>query len=431
MTQTNFDRSLFNNIITRTDSYKFPHWLQYPPNTRTLYDYITPRGGDFPYTLFAGLQMYLPKLSEGFDQHDIDAAEEDVNMHFGQKVFNRAGWEYILNKHGGILPLRFMALPEGKLFPIKDKNKNHIPLVTVENTDFNSSNPSFWLPGHMETSTLRAIWYPTTVATNSFACKVKILEARIKSCDDPLAGLEFALHDFGGRGVSSGESAEIGGTGHLINFWGTDTFECLRMVHRIYHMRMAGYSVPASEHSTITLWRRGKVTNEDTAYENMLIKFASKAGGIVAVVSDSYDLWAAIQHIWGGSLKQKVLDSGCRIVVRPDCYDEQTEILTEHGWVKFPELQPGTKVAQMHDDWTVDFTNPLKYVAQDYTGDMVKLTDQKGRLDLLVTPNHRMVLTDLIGRLSCKEAHEASFHHNSSIPRVAPAIWRGTHLHSI
>ena len=160
--------------------------------------------------------MFLPKLCEGFTRHDIDEAEEDVNLHFGRKMFNRAGWEYILNKHGGIPPLRFMGMREGTLLPIKDKKGQHIPVVTVENTD----PACFWLPGHVETPVLRSIWYPTTVATNSFDCKVEILKARMLSCDSPLAGLEFALHDFGARGVSSQELAEIGGAGTSCEFHG-------------------------------------------------------------------------------------------------------------------------------------------------------------------------------------------------------------------
>ena len=301
-----------NNIITRTDSYKYSHWLQYPPGTRTVYDYVESRGGEFSDSLFFGLQMYLPKLSEGFTQHDIDEAEEDVQLH--GLPFNRAGWEHILNKHGGIPPVRIKAIPEGTLLPVKNV------LVTIENTD----PACYWLPGHLETSLLRGVWYPTTVATNSFHAKTTILKARLKSCDDPFATLPYALHDFSARGVSSGETAEIGGAAHLVNFAGTDTFECLRMVRRIYGERMAGHSVPAAEHSTITCWRRGDITREVDAYDAMLTNFAAKEGSIVAVVSDSYDLWHAIQHIWGGSLWKKVRESGCCVVIRPDSGDPAT-----------------------------------------------------------------------------------------------------------
>ena len=76
---------------------------------------------------------------------------------------------------------------------------------------------------------------------------------------------------------------------------------------------MAGFSIPAAEHSTITSW--GK-ENEEKAFDNMLDKFSGK-DNLVAVVSDSYDLYNAIEHIWGNSLKQKVINNGGTIIIRP------------------------------------------------------------------------------------------------------------------
>jgi nicotinamide phosphoribosyltransferase len=49
----------------------------------------------------------------------------------------------------------------------------------------------------------------------------------------------------------------------------------------------------------------------------MLDKFGG-AGKIVAVVSDSYDIWHAIDNIWGGDLKEQVKNQGGLLVIRPD-----------------------------------------------------------------------------------------------------------------
>ena len=77
---------------------------------------------------------------------------------------------------------------------------------------------------------------------------------------------------------------------------------------------MAGFIIPASEHSTMTAWgRRG----EADAYRNML-KFISQGYPLVAVVSDSYDLFSAIQNIWAKELKAEVVASGGTVVIRPD-----------------------------------------------------------------------------------------------------------------
>ena len=42
---------------------------------------------------------------------------------------------------------------------------------------------------------------------------------------------------------------------------------------------------------------------------------------IVAVVSDSYDIFHAIRQHWGTTLKQEVIDSGATVVIRPDSGD--------------------------------------------------------------------------------------------------------------
>ena len=49
----------------------------------------------------------------------------------------------------------------------------------------------------------------------------------------------------------------------------------------------------------------------------MLQQFAGE-GKIVAVVSDSYNLWEAIANIWGEQLKEQVINNGGTVVIRPD-----------------------------------------------------------------------------------------------------------------
>jgi nicotinamide phosphoribosyltransferase len=52
----------------------------------------------------------------------------------------------------------------------------------------------------------------------------------------------------------------------------------------------------------------------------MVAQFA-KPGSIVAVVSDSYDVYNAASKLWGEQLRQQVIDSGATIVIRPDSGD--------------------------------------------------------------------------------------------------------------
>jgi nicotinamide phosphoribosyltransferase len=77
---------------------------------------------------------------------------------------------------------------------------------------------------------------------------------------------------------------------------------------------MTAFSVPASEHSTITSWGKNRETD---AYRNMLKQFGGEYP-IVSVVSDSYDIYNAVENIWGNELKDEVIKCGSMLVVRPD-----------------------------------------------------------------------------------------------------------------
>jgi len=242
-------------------------------------------------------------LCKPITKQDIDEAGEFWKEH--GLPFNRQGWEYILKKHDGFLPLKIEAVAEGSVVP----NRN--VLVQIVNTD----PECFWLTSYVETILVRAAWYPTTVCTNSFMCKANILESLRRTSDNADATAGFKLHDFGFRGVSSFESAALGAAAHLVNFLGTDTVAGILAARKYYGEKMAGYSIPAAEHSTITAWGEGN--GEDAAYANMLDNFA-KPGKTVAVVSDSYDIFNAVSKLWGGKLKQKILDSGATVVIRTD-----------------------------------------------------------------------------------------------------------------
>jgi len=295
------------NLILATDSYKQSHFLQYPPEARVISAYGEARPNPFSEeVLFFGLQPFLiDYLSKPISQDDIDEAAAICAAH--GVPFNRDGWQAVLDDHSGFLPLEISALAEGTVAP------SGVPLFQVFNTDDRMP----WLTTFIETALLRSIWYPTTVATLSWKCAQIIGAGLEKSSDDPAGQLPFKLHDFGARGVSSGESAALGGMAHLVNFAGTDTLEGIMAARKYYGAEMPGFSIPAAEHSTMTSWGKDR---EEAAYANMLNAFEGE-GAPVAVVSDSYDLDNAVDNIWGGSLKEAVLDRKGTLVVRPDSGD--------------------------------------------------------------------------------------------------------------
>ena len=294
------------SILFDTDSYKFSHWLQYPPGTTGMFSYIESRGSNgegYPATVLFGLQYYLKEyLSKPITAEEVERAKTFASAH--GVPFNYEGWMYIVNELKGKLPVRIRAVPEGTVVP------THNILVSVESTD----PKAFWVVSWLETSLLRTIWYGVNVATRSYTIKQIIKNALDKSADDTSAEINFKLHDFGSRGVSSQESAMVGGAAHLVNFMGSDTVVGVLMANDYYNIPMSGFSIPAAEHSSITSWGRD---NEVDAFRNMLKQFAKK-GSLLAVVSDSYNLWNAVSHLWGEKLKAEVIDSGAVVVIRPD-----------------------------------------------------------------------------------------------------------------
>lgn len=313
------------SILFNTDSYKTCMWKIYPENTTGIYSYIESRGGEYDKTVFFGLQAFIKEyLMKPITQQDIEFAEEIWTMH--GEPFNREGWEYILNTHKGYLPLIIRAVPEGSVIPVKNV------LVTVENTD----PLCYWLTTWIETALLRAIWYPTTVATNSYESKQIILDyLRVSGKEQEI---DYKLHDFGSRGVSSAESSGIGGAAHLINFKGTDNMLGVLYAREHYGFSkesnvngispLAGYSVPASEHSISSSFGR---ENERDYVLRMLSLLDKDNHRVVSMVADTYDVFNFCKLLGTDpEIKEKIEDAaawGGLVVVRPDSGDPKTVVL--------------------------------------------------------------------------------------------------------
>ena len=229
----------------------------------------------------------------------IEEADEFCKKMFGADYFNREGWQRIVDVHGGRIPIRIRAVPEGTVVP------NHNVLVTMENTD--EQLP--WVTNFFETLLFEAEWYGSTVATTSYFIKKLIEEFAVQTGEHVNP---FHLNDFGFRGVSSKESAGIGGSAHLVNFMGTDTLEGIRYAMHYYGADVCGYSVAATEHSVTCMYTKEAELEAYRAF----IKRVPK--GILSVVSDSYDYYYTVEEWYGKVLKEDILARDGKFVVRPD-----------------------------------------------------------------------------------------------------------------
>ncbi len=163
---------------------------------------------------------------------------------------------------------------------------------------------------------MEACWFPgpSTVATLSRSIK-EMFDKYLEETADSKDGIGFMLHDFGMRGVSTMESAGIGGAGHLINFLGTDTVIAMEYIEEYYGGVETGYSVPATEHSVMTA--RG-VEGEKDVIKQLIENHPT---GILSVVSDSYDIYRCVDQYYGVDFKEEILARDGKFVVRPDSGD--------------------------------------------------------------------------------------------------------------
>ncbi len=269
------------NLILATDSYKVAHDRLDAPGTTNMQYHLIPRGGNYENIVVFGIRGLLKKFEGSVvSRRDVDYAEARINAHLGPGAFNRAKWEHIVSDHGGYLPVKINALPEGTIV------KAGTPILTVEAT----CPKCFWLPGHLETMITRNIWYPTSVATRSRLMKKYLKKLRLE-CGAPVdgpteGGLVFQLHDFGGRSYTSDESARTGGAAHLTQFWGTDTIDAVDYVYQTYGFEPSAFSVYAAEHSVRTTF--GGPEGEEAYIEHMLQVVPN---GIVSIVGDTFNIY--------------------------------------------------------------------------------------------------------------------------------------------
>lgn len=91
------------------------------------------------------------------------------------------------------------------------------------------------------------------------------------------------------------------------------------------------------------------------------------------------------------------------------CYDKDTEILTENGWVLFENLQKGVAVATLNQSGIVEYHIPDDIIIDNFSGNMKHFHNIK--YDLLVTPNHKMYVQSQRGRKSFVRADESKNWH--------------------
>lgn len=295
-----------SNPLLMTDVYKLGHMRLYKPGTTKVYSYLCARSTKKEQkALFFGLQPYLKLL-----ETPITAAHGAEFLTFYKEILGAEAPVDIISKISalvklGYIPLKIKAVPEGTVLD----NKNVLVTVTNTHPDF------FWVVGFFE-SLLLKVWNTVSVATASYKYKKLVTKFANETSDSEFL-LPFLVHDFGYRGVSSEQTAELSGAAHLVNFCGTDTVPAVRFLKENYAATgLIGASVAATEHSIHCSF--GPTEENELEYVNRMLEL--NPTGILSVVSDAYDYFRMLT-VTLPKVKDKILARDGKYVVRPDSGD--------------------------------------------------------------------------------------------------------------
>lgn len=293
------------NPLLLTDVYKLGHMIQYPEDTTEVYSYLEARKPN-QKTVFFGLSYYLQE----YLSQPITTFHAEQFFKYYKRILGSVP-ESVVQKinllvERGYWPVEIKAVEEGTVLDSKNI------LFSIRNTE-----PEFyWCVGFLE-SLLLKVWNTSTVATCSLKYKELVERYAELTCDNGFH-LPFQVHDFGYRGVSSEETAELSGAGHLLSFFGTDTVPAVAFLDEHYtpesEETIIGVSVPATEHSVMCSFGR---ENEFEAFDNMLRLHPT---GIVSIVSDTYDLWNVLEN-YAKSRFDTIMNRDGKLVFRPDSGD--------------------------------------------------------------------------------------------------------------
>lgn len=119
---------------------------------------------------------------------------------------------------------------------------------------------------------------------------------------------------------------------------------------------------------------------------------ASKLARIAEILSARPVLQEQLTYDIDTILSKKIQPLGIAVIVsgQHQCYDKDTEVLTDAGWKLFKNLGPYDKVAQVdQESMELSFARPSNHISYKYQGEMIQIKT-KG-YDLLITPNHRVL----------------------------------------
>jgi len=325
-------RSMFENNLLNADSYKASHRGFYPLGIHYMWAYMSARNPGQDKIVPIGLNHLLQDVfMNPITKADVREASRFYEAH--GLPFPTDQWMTLIQQYGGFLPVRIYAASEGRPWP------REVPFITVHS----DGGQGWWIVPWIETLLVR-LWYPTTVATNMYHLRNKLFNQMLETCDNPYLNLQHKVIDFGSRAATCKEQSALGGMAFLTMFAGTDNPLAVNCVKNYYDLMMAGYSIPATEHSVMMAWGQNR---ETMALDHIWDTYPDHPA--VACVIDTYDALRFIREVaCAPNMVEKIKGSGRTLVCRSDSGNPELlvpEILNALGEAYgFEENQRGYRV---------------------------------------------------------------------------------------
>lgn len=315
------------NPLLCTDGYKTSHHRMYPENTTRVFSNFTPRNVKYmpdkaKDIVVFGTQYTIKYIHDLFNDNFFKEPRTLVCNQMARYMKSYLGMDYDVSHFEalwdlGYLPIHVRSLSEGTVIEPK------IPILTIHNT----KKEFFWLPNFLETLISTTLWKPLHSASISYAYFKSAYKAAMETDRENVDFVHYQNHDFSMRGMQSLESSISSGLGFLVASRGTDTLPVLQAAEYYYGNTGVAFSVPASEHAVMTAY--GK-ENEIDSFSRILDLYPT---GVVAMVSDQYDLWKVLTE-YLPQLKDKIMARNGKAVFRPDSGNPVDILCGKKEWLQ-------------------------------------------------------------------------------------------------
>ena len=321
------------NLILWCDTYKLAHWEEIPLGVKRLVSAVVLRK-TFQYsednvaagqTLIAHIFGTVRLTQAMIDEAEIEVTEQGYS-------FNRAGWQDILRRFDGRIPLTMFGVEEGRVI------KAQTPQLMVTNEDDHHA----WLVPYFEPVIQSISWSMTYTATTCRYMYSRFAHYMLKTGSN-MSLLEYKVHNFGDRGANSpDETPIIKGIAHAMLFSGSDCARANGYIKVLYNTtKPFTSSVEATEHTTICLNSNAETRDDkggmDMVMDRLVAVVARAKRGIgipvISTVPDTYDDERFVKRYVAG-YKEQIQASGGRLVIRPDSGIPEEKLPQVLGWLE-------------------------------------------------------------------------------------------------